>query len=95
MRISEIIASLIPKVRPVGPSRDVNQTPPTGGQYKKPDAVELSGESQLLSRLQTELRSMPEIDSAKVAELRAKIDAGDYSPTAKDIAQKIIGSGKE
>jgi len=38
---------------------------------------------------------MPEIDSAKVAELRAKIDAGDYSPTAKDIAQKIIGSGKE
>lgn len=91
MRISEIIASLVPKVRPVGQTQGTSGTEPTGGAYKKPDAVELSGESQLLNRLRTELKNIPEIDEARIAELKAKIDSGEYSVDSKDIAAKILG----
>jgi len=91
MRISEIIASLIPKVRPIGPSRGVTGTEATGKIHSRPDQVQLSGESQLLSRLAGELKAMPEVDEAKVAELRAKIEAGEYEVPAHDIAAKILG----
>jgi negative regulator of flagellin synthesis FlgM len=91
MRISEIIASLIPKVRPIGPGKDVTTVSQSGGIYSQPDAVELSGEGQLLSRLSSEIKKLPEIDEAKVAELKARIDAGEYNPDARAVAAKIIG----
>lgn len=94
MRISEIIASLVPKVRSIGPSQsyDVNRS---GKIHSTPDQVQLSNESQLLSRLSTELKAMPEVDEAKVAELRAKIEAGEYNPSSTDIAAKILGTDQE
>jgi negative regulator of flagellin synthesis FlgM len=91
VRISEIIASLIPKVRPVGPAKEAYPTESTSKIYSRPDEVQLSGEGQLLSRLKTEIAKLPEIDEAKVAELKARIDSGEYNPTAKDIAAKILG----
>lgn len=94
MRISEIIASLIPKVRPVGQSRSIPGAESAASVYKKPDAVELSGESQLLAKLQNEIKNLPEIDEAKVAELRAKIESGEYNPDTRDIAAKILGVEK-
>ena len=95
MRISEIIASLIPKVRPVGPARSASGPDSTSGIYSKPDEVQLSDESQLLSKLKAEVSKLPEVDEAKVAELKAKIDAGDYNPSAKSIAAKILGIDQE
>lgn len=59
--------------------------------YSRPDAVELSGEGQLLSKLAAEVKRLPEIDEAKVAELRARIEAGEYDPSARAIAAKILG----
>jgi negative regulator of flagellin synthesis FlgM len=95
MRISEILASLIPKVRPVGGSGDTSGIEKTSGAYTKPDEVQLSGESQFLSALRAEMKNLPEIDEAKVAELKAKIEAGEYNPDAKEIAAKILGIEKE
>jgi negative regulator of flagellin synthesis FlgM len=91
LRISEIIASLIPKVRPVGPARETSPAESTSRIYSRPDEVHLSGESQLLAKLKSEVAKLPEIDEAKVAELKARIDAGEYNPSAKDIAAKILG----
>ena len=91
MRISEIIASLIPKVRPIGPARDIQGAEKAGRIHSRPDEVQLSGEGQLLSRLDAELKNMPEIDEAKVAELRAQIESGEYGPDAEAIAAKILG----
>ena len=91
MRISEIIASLIPKVRPVGPAKGAYPAESSSRIYSRPDEVQLSGEGQLLSRLRSEVSKLPEVDEAKVAELKAKIDAGEYNPRAKDIAAKILG----
>jgi negative regulator of flagellin synthesis FlgM len=91
MRISEIIASLIPKVRPVGPAKGAYPAESTSNIYSRPDEVHLSDEGQLLSRLRTEVAKLPEIDEAKVAELKAKIDSGEYNPSSKAIAAKILG----
>ena len=95
MRISEIIASLIPKVRPIQPTGPVAEPNQTGKVYSRPDAVELSGESQLLSRLTNEMKKLPQTDEARVNELKAKIESGDYDPSAKDIAAKILGIDSE
>jgi len=95
MRISEIIASLIPKVRSVGPSKGTSGIDTTTRIHSRPDSVQLSDESQLLSRLHAEIKHMPEIDEAKVAELKAKIEAGEYGPDAQSIAAKILGIESE
>ena len=91
MRISEIIASLIPKVRPIGPSRAASGVEKASGIHSRPDQVQLSGEGQLLSKLTAELKNLPEIDEARVAELKARIDNGEYSPTSESVAAKILG----
>ena len=91
MRISEIIASLIPKVRPIGPARGTEGAEAVGRIHSRPDQVQLSDESQLLSKLHEEIKSLPEIDEAKVAELRARIEAGDYDVSGEAIAAKILG----
>jgi len=91
MRISEIIASLIPRVRPVGPTRGPIEVEPSPSIYSKPDEVHLSDESQVLSTLLAEIKNLPEVDKAKVEEIKARIEAGEYSPSSKDIAAKILG----
>lgn len=95
MRISEIIASLIPRVRPVGPTRSPAGLESTGKLHSRPDEVELSGEGQLLSKLASEVKRLPEIDEARVAEIKARIEAGDYDPSARAIAAKILGIDSE
>ncbi|MCX6645792.1 MAG: hypothetical protein NTY09_05475 [bacterium] len=51
MRISEIIASLVPKVRAIGPTKGADELNRSGGIHSTPDQITLSSESQLLSRL--------------------------------------------
>jgi flagellar biosynthesis anti-sigma factor FlgM len=91
MRISEIIASLIPKVRPIGPSSGTSGVEKTSGIHSRPDEVQLSGEGQLLSRLNAELKALPEVDEARVAELKSMIESGEYTPSDESIAAKILG----
>ncbi|MCK4720176.1 flagellar biosynthesis anti-sigma factor FlgM [bacterium] len=95
MRISEIIASLVPKIRSIGPSKGTPELDQNGKIQARSDDVRLSDESQLLSRLTSELKSLPEIDEAKVAELRARIEAGEYNPSSHDIASKILGTDSD
>lgn len=95
MRISEIIASLVPKIRSISPSKGTPELDQNGKINARPDDVQLSDESQLLSRLSSELKSLPEIDEAKVAELRARIEAGEYNPSSYDIASKILGADSD
>jgi len=96
MRISEIIASLVPKVRAIGPSKGAENVERTSAIHSRPDEVQLSGESQLLSRLESELKVQSNsIDEAKVRELRDQIESGNYNPDARDIAAKILGVEKK
>jgi negative regulator of flagellin synthesis FlgM len=57
----------------------------------KRDEVVLSPKAQEFSQLLQKLKSMPEVREEKVAELTARIEAGEYAVDAKDIAEKMLG----
>ena len=39
--------------------------------------------------------ALPEIDEAKVAELKTRIDSGEYNPSSSSIASKVLGTDSE
>ena len=56
------------------------------------DTVELSSQAQQLSRIQQSLQNLPEVDEARVAQLREQISRGEYTVDAEAIAAKIIAN---
>ena len=54
------------------------------------DTVELTSSAQLLERLEKSLASVPDIDSARVAEVKAAIENGEYQIDADAIAAAMI-----
>ncbi len=59
------------------------------------DTVELTGSGKLLAQAAETLSSIPEIDSAKVAEVRLAIEAGDYVIDADKITDALLRSDLE
>ncbi|KYZ76481.1 flagellar biosynthesis protein FlgM [Anaerosporomusa subterranea] len=57
----------------------------------KRDEVVLSPKAQEFSQLLQKLKAMPEVREEKVAELTARIEAGEYAVDAKDIVEKMLG----
>ena len=55
------------------------------------DGVSLSGAAQELRAFQRAAQEAPEVREELVAELKAKIAAGQYQPAAEDIARKMLG----
>jgi negative regulator of flagellin synthesis FlgM len=66
----------------------------TGSQATDPvstnDTVELTSSAQLLERLEKSLASLPAVDSARVAEIKAAIENGRYQIDADAIAEAMI-----
>ncbi len=58
----------------------------------KRDEVVLSPKAQEFSQLLQKLKAMPDVREEKVAELSRRIESGEYSVYAKDIAEKILGN---
>lgn len=56
------------------------------------DTVQLSSQAQQLSRIQQGLQDLPEVDLARVAQLREQISRGEYVVDAEAVAAKIIAS---
>ncbi len=54
------------------------------------DTVELTSSARLLERLEKTLAELPGIDSARVAEVKAAIESGDYEIDADAIADAMI-----
>lgn len=54
------------------------------------DTVRLTSGGQLLERLEKSLASLPDIDSARVAEVKAAIESGEYQIDADAIAAAMI-----
>jgi len=72
-------------------SRDSGSTgSPTKGPASTNDVVELTSSGQLLERLEKSLASLPAIDSARVAEIKAAIEKGQYQIDADAIAEAMI-----
>ena len=54
------------------------------------DTVNLTSDAKLLERLDKTLASLPAVDSARVAEIKAAIENGDYEIDAEAIADAMI-----
>jgi len=88
--------------RPEGPKRHDNgniTTPPVQNienkQAKTPsqdnrDSVSLSSTAQNLAKIETELKSLPDVNQSKVDAIKAKIDNGDYQVNSQNLAQKLL-----
>lgn len=54
------------------------------------DKVQLTEQAQSLNRLQQKIADAPDVDTDKVAAIKAAIERGDYKINAKSIADKMI-----
>ncbi len=54
------------------------------------DNVSLSSTARNLAQIESELKSLPEVDQARVDEIKARIDNGSYSVDADSLAQKLL-----
>ena len=77
--------------------KDVNSNlPPSPAQTGESNAsssnvsVSLSSSAQNLTKLETELKALPEVNQARVDELKARIDRGEYQPDSANLAQKML-----
>ncbi|MBX2859447.1 MAG: flagellar biosynthesis anti-sigma factor FlgM [Cellvibrionaceae bacterium] len=65
-------------------ARNPSSKPPSG------DSVSLSTTGQNLAKLEAAVAQSPEVDEAKVAELKAAINSGRYQVDADRIADKML-----
>lgn len=54
------------------------------------DTVQLTSSAQLLERLEKSLRSLPAVDSQRVAEIRSAIESGDYEINSRAVADAML-----
>lgn len=54
------------------------------------DCVEISEQARMLQAARDAVRQMPDVDEAKVAEIKARLQAGTYAPDSRTIAAKMI-----
>ena len=89
------IGKLGNKVDESGTTRNVTGPAGAGGnapQSRAPanDTVELTSGAKLLERLEKSLADLPDVDSARVAEVKAAIENGEYQIDADAIAAAMI-----
>lgn len=56
------------------------------------DSVSLSSTAQNLAKIETELKSLPDIDQTKVDAIKARIESGDYQVDSQNLAQKLLNT---
>jgi len=53
------------------------------------DAVDFSDTVSNLKRIESQLKQTPEVDAERVAEVRARVESGEYEVDAKSVASKL------
>ena len=70
--------------RPAADTQSASQAAPAGSQVK------LSSQAQQLQAIEERLRDLPEVDSARVEQIKQAIADGSYQPDSSRIADKLI-----
>ena len=60
------------------------------GVAKPADSVNLSERAAAIAELTTKVDQLPDVRAERVEQLRALVEAGNYNPSAEDIADAII-----
>jgi len=54
------------------------------------ESIEISSQAQLLSRLEAQIKDLPEVDQSRVDALREQLNQGTYEINDSSLAQRII-----
>lgn len=57
------------------------------------DSVSFSNSAQNLARIESELKSLPEVNQSRVDEVKARIERGEYQPDSDNLARKMLNLG--
>lgn len=75
--------------RQVSKTEDAEQTQARNRPQQAGDAVDFSDTVTNLQRIESQLKQAPEVDAERVAEVRARIESGDYQVDAQRVADKL------
>lgn len=53
--------------------------------------VSLSSAAKGLAQLENSLKELPEVDEARVSEIKARVESGQYQVNSNNLAQKMLG----
>lgn len=73
-----------------GPDPNVNTAAKTTGALKPVDSVSVSARASEIGALTAKTEQLPDVRAERVAELKAKVDSGDYNPPAAAIADALL-----
>jgi len=59
------------------------------------DLLDLTGRARTLKALEQDLAGVPEVDAARVRELKQAVDAGHYRMDAERVAEKLLALDRE
>lgn len=76
--------------RPASTAADQPRTTASSGG----DSVNLSDRAKALKQAEQQLANQPEVDDAKVAQIRQALEDGTYKVDAKQLAQKMLDMDK-
>lgn len=71
-------------------SRVTHATAGDAAPHAPHSGVEITGAARQLAALEQEVRDMPVIDEARVAQIRSAIERGDYAIDARAVADKLL-----
>ena len=57
------------------------------------DSVSFSSSAQNLSRIEAEIKALPDVNQSRVDEVRARIESGEYTPDSDNLARKMLDLG--
>ncbi|GAA3979737.1 flagellar biosynthesis anti-sigma factor FlgM [Allohahella marinimesophila] len=63
---------------------------PEKGKSAPGDSVVLSAQARSLQKLESQISDLPEVDTDRVADLKARIDSGEYQVNSRSVAGKLL-----
>jgi negative regulator of flagellin synthesis FlgM len=73
----------------VSKTEDAEQTQARNRPQQAGDVVDFSDTVSNLQRIEGQLKQAPEVDAERVAEVRARIESGEYEVDARSVASKL------
>ncbi|UZE97760.1 flagellar biosynthesis anti-sigma factor FlgM [Alkalimarinus alittae] len=61
---------------------------------KRGENVSFSGKAKNFQQIEASLKELPQVDSDKVAKIRAALEDGTYNVSAENVAQKMLNMEK-
>ncbi|MFL0796535.1 MAG: flagellar biosynthesis anti-sigma factor FlgM [Cellvibrionaceae bacterium] len=59
------------------------------------DKVNLSSEAQVLAQLESQIKSTPDVDAERVAQIKAAVEGGTYEFNAERVAQRMLDADSQ